>query len=274
MQNASIRILDTLATFLTTTIGTVVVVLMLSHNFLNYREQAIEAWMIYSWLVMPLTLYFLAIYIVVLLAKGALRPLSVLELPLLAIGCILILAVDYLFVQSALRNTLPTGYIRFWAFVLPNLFGFLGLLIIATRLKQPRQTNNLILWVLRVLMLLTIAFAFVVVNYSDFPGVAAPAEVRQRWADKEFENYRELVETIGSCSAVIDRVGTVRSIAPTQGKNYVVAEQDSSGHHGEFTLEVIGSKGTGITNFKVHILTSVSMIQFTSQDGTGILQCP
>lgn len=98
---------------------------MLSHNFLNYREQVIGAWLIHSWLVMPLVLYFLAIHIVVLLAKSALRPLSVLELPLLAIGCILILTVDYLFVQSALSNTLPTGYIRFWAVGLPNLFGFI-----------------------------------------------------------------------------------------------------------------------------------------------------
>ncbi|MEH2418804.1 hypothetical protein [Nostoc sp.] len=108
---------------------------------------------------------------------------------------------------------------------------------------------------------------------NSFPGITAPAKIRQEWAYKEFSNYDQVVNSIKRCQPIIKRVGYVIFVAPTKGLKYVVYKPGSSGHHGELTLEVVGGRGTGVANFGLHIFTAVSSGQFTYQNKTKELVC-
>lgn len=85
-----------------------------------------------------------------------------------------------------------------------------------------------------------------VVCINDFPGVNAPVEVRQKWAYKKFSNYSAMVYSIQESNQIIDQVGQIKFVAPTKGRNLFVVIGGSSGPTSEFTLEVVGEKGTGI----------------------------
>jgi hypothetical protein len=65
----------------------------------------------------------------------------------------------------------------------------------------------------------------------------------------------------------------VKYAAPTQGRNYVIYDSGSSGHSGEFTLEVVGSKGIGVANFSFHLGTAVSHGQLTYQGRKKEIVC-
>lgn len=119
--------------------------------------------------------------------------------------------------------------------------------------------------------LLTLSFIWL--NSSSFPGANATLFVRQKWASKEFGGYKEVVETIKTCQPIIKRVGNVKYVAPTSGRNYVIYDPGSSGHSGEFTLEIVGEKGIGIANFSFHIETAVYNGQFTNQGKTEEIVC-
>jgi hypothetical protein len=108
---------------------------------------------------------------------------------------------------------------------------------------------------------------------GSFPGVKAAAEVRQQWAYTQFSDYNEVVDSIKRCQPILERVGSVKVVAPTQGKNYIISDLGSSGHQGELTLEVVGEKGVGVANFSFHIVTSVSQVRFTNRGITENIVC-
>lgn len=114
-------------------------------------------------------------------------------------------------------------------------------------------------------LLAFLALTVIWVHNSTFPGVKAASAVREQWAGKEFDEYNSVVNTIKTCQPIIKLLGSVKYVAPTQGRNYVIDDSGSSGHSGEFTLEVVGSKGIGVANFSFHIFTAVSHGQLTYQ---------
>lgn len=85
-----------------------------------------------------------------------------------------------------------------------------------------------------------------VVCINDFPGVNASIEVRQKWAYEEFRHYPHIVHTIEKSNQITDKVGKIKLVAPTKGRNLHTVIGGSSGPSSEFTLEVIGEKGTGL----------------------------
>jgi len=241
-------------------------------QFLNYREQGIGDWF-YSWGMTALAVYFLGVYSVALLVRSSSRYDTAIEPLFSVIGCVLGFLIGcvpvYLYWNTPTFQRIP--FLWFWTLFLPILLSISGF-IIAFRIHS-RRTSNLILSASRILVPCTIALALILVNHSGFPGVTAPVELRQQWAIKEFGNYGGVVKSIQNCRPIVERVGTVQAVAPTQGKNFVISEPGSSGHSGELTLEVVGKKGTGVANFKVHIGTAVASVDFTYQNRAEHLAC-
>ena len=150
------------------------------------------------------------------------------------------------------------------------------LLVILLRKRDPRRgrnqpankRRNLLKFIAPALLIL----ALIAVNYGGFPAFAS-AEARQQWAYTEFTDYKYAVSDIQNCEPIKARVGNVTTVAPTWGKNMTVRDPGSSGHRGEFTLEVIGDKGIGIANGRFHISTSLSKVKFTDEGKTETLTC-
>ncbi|MBE9011089.1 hypothetical protein IQ250_12810 [Pseudanabaenaceae cyanobacterium LEGE 13415] len=144
---------------------------------------------------------------------------------------------------------------------------------IVLRFTQERSEINPGFAKARLVIPIIMISMLLLVNQSEFPGTWASPAIRQQWAIGEFQNYEGVVKSIQTCPAVVDRLGQVQYVAPTRGRNYVVSDPGSSGHHGEFTLEVVGTKATGVANFTFHIGTSVAYVHLTHQDKTEMLKC-
>lgn len=98
-----------------------------------------------------------------------------------------------------------------------------------------------------------------VFSYNGFPGVNAPIEMRQKWAYQRFPPYPAMVCSIKTSGEIIGKVGNIKFIAPTKGKN-IYSTSDGSMAASEFTLEVVGEKGTGIAYIETwgSIVTGIS----------------
>ncbi|MEG4531141.1 hypothetical protein [Microcoleus sp. D2_18a_D3] len=251
MKNKSVPLLDRLECFLTAAID--ITFLTSIGNYLNYREATLGEWF-YLWIMTALALYLLGLYTIALVDRQLSEQEMEIEPLFLVFGCIIGLLVGCLPTYLS-YPTLPGS---FWGLLFPFWLSILGIYI-AGKFKRSKSTSNLIVSLLRILIPSAIALTFILVNNNGFPGVAAPAEVRQQWASKEFWNYAGVVNSIKSCQPIIKRVGSVKFVAPTQGQNDVFYDPGSSGHSGEFTLEVVGEKGIGVANFDFRIGTFVSM---------------
>lgn len=273
MRNNLIVLLNALGALLTGSVGIVFAASVVSSQFLNYREQNFTDWA-YSWMMTGIAVWCLGIYTLALLVRQRSRQALELEPLFSIVGCVLglLIGCGSIYVYSVTPFLQQISFLWFWVLFLPLLLSIVGFLI-ACRFKTRRGTRNLILSASRILVPSAIALALIGVNYSGFPGVNAPAEIRQLWAYKEFGNYDGVVNSIKQCRPVVERIGAVRFVAPTRGKNFVIADPGSSGHSGELTLEVVGEKGTGVANFQFHIGTVVSYIQFTHQNKIEKLAC-
>lgn len=89
-------------------------------------------------------------------------------------------------------------------------------------------------------------------HYSGFPGENASAQARHKWGVRTFGSYDNITAQLNDCKGISDKIGDVTFVAPTVGENFYSADIDSyrSGT-GEFTLEVVGTTGTGIVQFPV-----------------------
>lgn len=127
---------------------------------------------------------------------------------------------------------------------------FLPLPIVAIRLSCEFEINkytSLTLFLKKIVTVLLInLILLLVVCINDFPGVNASIEVRQKWAYEEFRHYPHIVHTIEKSNQITDKVGKVKLVAPTKGRNIHTVIGGSSGPSSEFTLEVVGEKGTGL----------------------------
>jgi hypothetical protein len=125
-------------------------------------------------------------------------------------------------------------------------------------------------------------FFLMVVCINDFPGVNAPIEARQKWAYKELNGYTDaystIVNSIKEADQITDKVGQVKFVAPTKGRNLFFRIGAGNMVTSDLTLEVVGKKGTGIANITT-IGGGIQAISFEYQGkktkltswGSGIL---
>ncbi|MEG4392556.1 hypothetical protein [Microcoleus sp. BROC3] len=269
MKNKIVALLDVLACFLTAAID--ITFLTSIGNYLNYRQGTLGEWI--YWLIMvALALYLLGTYTIGLVTRQVSRQEMAIEPSFLVLGCIIGLLVGCLPIYLSSISTMLQKLRSFGLLLFPFLLSLLGIGL-AGRFKRSKSTSNLKFSLLTILIPCAIFLTFILANNHGFPGVAAPAEVRQQWAYKEFWNYGGVVDSIKNCQPIIKRVGSVKFVAPTQGANNVTFDPGSSGHSGEFTLEVVGDQGIGVANFDFHIGTFVSIVQFTYQKRTEEVSC-
>lgn len=111
------------------------------------------------------------------------------------------------------------------------------------RRPKPADPRLRIARVTLVGMGLFVATALVSVRPHGFPGGEAPLAERDAWATKAFgDQYGEAKAYLQGCSGLRERVGAVKAIGPVPGPNKVYFGADDSA--GDFTLEVVGEKGT------------------------------
>ncbi|HEY9694875.1 MAG TPA: hypothetical protein V6D15_21965 [Oculatellaceae cyanobacterium] len=237
--------------------------------FLNYREMNIPEWL-RLWATLSLALYLLTVYITAFVFQKIPTQESEIEPSFLALGGIIGLVVG-LPVGSLFVSFLPTLMFNS-VFPIPALASILGIRI-ACRCERIKSNFNLRVLLFRVLMPSLLALTLIWLHNSSFPGVMASAQVRQQWAYREFRGYNGVVDTIKTCQPITERVGSVKFVAPTQGRNYVISDPGSSGHSGELTLEVIGEKSAGVANSSFHHDTAVGQIRFTYQGRTEEILC-
>ncbi|MEG5059884.1 hypothetical protein QUB60_19025 [Microcoleus sp. A2-C5] len=270
MRNNRVALLDRLELLLIAAID--IIFLTSIGNYMNYREATLGEWF-YLWIMTALALYLLGLYTIAMVDRKLSEQEMETEPLFVVFGCIIGLLSGYLvtYFYSSMP-TLPHKWDGLLGVLLSFWLSILGIYV-AGKFKRSKSTSNLIVSLLRILIPSAIALTFILVNNNGFPGVTAPAEVRQQWAYKEFWNYGGVVNSIKNCQPIIQRVGSVKFVAPTQGANNVTFEPGSSGHSGEFTLEVVGDQGIGVAYSYFHIGTFVSNVRFTYQKRTEELSC-
>lgn len=279
MRNNAIALLTVLGGFLAAIAG-IAVCIFTKGAFLNYREASIPGWFgVYA--TIAFALFLLGVYITALRIRQTSRRELEIEPSFLVLGCLpgwVIGGVDgYINLFSPAPSRLDDW--QDWLFLpllnlpLSVLLSLVGLWI-ACQFELTRSSFHSIRFLLRALIPVTIALALVAIANNGFPGETASAEVRQQWANKEFSYYeQQVVNPIKTCKPIIERVGDVKFVAPTKGRNYVWSDPGSSGHYGELTLEVVGENGVGVGNSKFHIGTSVGSVQFLHQGKSEQLKC-
>ena len=264
MKNNAVPLMSTLGSFVLAGLG-----LFSPSGLVNYR-QVDSRGAVYFWIASIYILYLLGVYGVSLLLRQTYpRGLRTFEPSFLvissAIGCLLGSLLFFL-----VTNTIAVG--------LPlTLLTILPVMLLCTRLGfwvKRRKTAGRQATLLRLVVpTLLIAALFWIYN-NDFPGNFASAEARQQWAYTEFSSYSSVVQEIRSCQPLTMRLGEIRTVAPTWGRNFTISDLGSSGHQGEFTLQLVGTRGTGTANFEFHIFTSVYDVKFAQNNQTERLICP
>lgn len=133
--------------------------------------------------------------------------------------------------------------IDFWILGIILLFQIVGL-ITASRFQINKSVRHFVGKISSTLLINLILLMVVCIN--DFPGVNAPIESRQKWAYKEFTSYSFLVDSIKGTNEITDKVGQVKFVAPTKGRNLLFRIGAGNMPISDLTLEVVGEKGTGI----------------------------
>ncbi len=286
MRKNAISILAVLGGFLAIYIG---VFTPVKAYFLNYRELPNLYWL-YLESIKILALYVFGIYTTafVFLQMPSQESDIDIEPSFLVVGGIIgALAALALFTRN------PFAFVEFfvksnpWWFLLsvlelrifvtfnPWLF-LLSVLGVRIACQFPRIKSNFqpIVFLSRTFIPFLLTLTFIWLHNSSFPGLTASPVVRQQWAEKEFRGYSEIVNKIKTCPSIINRVGNVKYVAPTRGFNYVQGEEVSSGYHGQFTLEVIGDRGIGVSNFSFYTVTAFpGHSQFTYRGKTEKIAC-
>ena len=131
---------------------------------------------------------------------------------------------------------------------------------------------------LRVGVPLLLMLSLFCLTYTGFPGINATPQVREQWGLKHPSGMYGGVSTFGNCKAIVDKVGKIQFVAPTEGPNYYASDYGSNHGEGEVTLEVVGSRGTGIANYKhsgwgISLAPGSGNVSFTHKDKTESLSC-
>jgi hypothetical protein len=244
---------------------------------LNYRQMNITEWF-YLAIIIGLGLYILGISTTAIVLQKTSSFESEIEPSFLVLGGTIGLLVGSLPICLDLLTQRSYPFVSHFAILIVPISVLLSILGIRIACEFPHRKSNfhrrlLLFKSLIPFLVALLALSFIWLNSSSFPGANAALFVRQKWASKEFGGYKEVVETIKTCQPIIKRVGNVKYVAPTSGRNYVIYDPGSSGHSGEFTLEIVGEKGIGVANFSFHIETAVYNSQFTNQGKTEEIVC-
>jgi hypothetical protein len=131
-------------------------------------------------------------------------------------------------------------------FLLLSIIFILHVLVVRTAYEfETNKSSKYFIVKIATVLLVNLTF-LLVVCINDFPGVNAPVEDRQEWAYEKFENYSSIVIQIKETNQITDKVGQIKFVAPTKGRNLPIVIGGSSGPTSELTLEVVGEQGTGI----------------------------
>lgn len=143
------------------------------------------------------------------------------------------------------------------------LFSLLGIRVACTleSNKYPLLLRSLLK--ISTVIVINLILYFVLAASTTFPGVSAPIEIRQKWAYQEFDNYENVVRDVEECNWITDKVGKIKFVAPTKGRN-IHTNEAGSGDRAEFTLEVVGEKGAGVAYISQH-LRGTTDLSFESQ---------
>ena len=171
----------------------------------------------------------------------------------------------------------PTSLSVWNAWILGGIGSVVAMLIacqdksFTVRGLQPKRRIGVPLLLLLSLLYLT---------NNGFPVVNTTAQAREQWGLRHFENYDSVVSNFQNCQPIVDRVGEVQFVAPTRGRNYHSSDGGSNHGHGELTLEIVGSRETGIANYSYQGSPSVTIhgpgsnaVSFTYRIKTEQLSC-
>ncbi|BBD62788.1 hypothetical protein NIES2109_56380 (plasmid) [Nostoc sp. HK-01] len=274
MRKNVVSLVVVLGGFLTACIGLFTPV---NVYLLNYRQMNITEWF-YLAIIIGLGLYILGISTTAIVLQETSSFESEIEPSFLVLGGTIGLLVGSLPICLNLLTQRSYPFVSHCAILIVPISVLLSILGIRIACEFPHRKSNfhrrlLLFKSLIPFLVALLALSFIWLNSSSFPGANAALFVRQKWASKEFGGYKEVVETIKTCQPIIKRVGNVKYVAPTSGRNYVIYDPGSSGHSGEFTLEIVGEKGIGVANFSFHIETAVYNAQFTNQGKTEEIVC-
>ncbi len=264
MKNNAVALMSTLGGLALAGLG-----LFPSSALVNYR-QVDSRGAVHFWIASIYVLYLLGVYGVSLLLRQTNPRRSRTFEP-----SFLVLSSGLGCVVGSLLFFLITLYKPFadWQ---PRLLAILPVMLLCTRLgfwvkhrKTAGRRGTLLRLIVPALLIATLFW----VHNNDFPTNFASAEARQQWACTEFSAYSSVVQEIRSCQPLTVRLGEIKTVAPTWGRNFTTSDPGSSGHNGEFTLQLIGKKGTGTANFSFHIETNVYQVKFTQNNKTNLLIC-
>jgi hypothetical protein len=207
----------------------------------NYREiRTYEGFLLF--IIMFICFYFFGVYFTSVLFKSYSRRTEYILPVAISTGSVIIGSAIFLFLL----------FMMYLGVINTFFFGILLLLsqwVIIRAGCTVKNNQDIFLTVdirkIATVLLISLTLLLFVCN-TDFPGVNAPVEVRQKWAYEKFMHYPGIVNSIKENNHIIDKVGSIRFVAPTKGRNLHVYLGASSGPTSELTLEVVGEKGTGI----------------------------
>ena len=217
------------------------------HNF-NYRVLETSNDELLDYIIMFICFYHLGVYISAAtfgvfskreraIASSALS--SIVYCSIVLVSSLLIIVVSLLFFIFSIGSYVFYNYL---AIILLLQIGVVRLVYNA--LENTKSLKHILKKIAPVLLISLILLVIVCIN--DFPGVNAPIAVRQEWAYKKFPGYSIIVDSIERTNEITDKVGQIKFVAPTKGKNLFL--RVGAGHMplSNLTLEVVGEKGTGI----------------------------
>lgn len=239
-----------------------------SIDFFNYRDLGFLIWPL-RWGTAGLILYSLGVYVAAWLLRQVYsrRALGFEPSFLMisgAVGLVLGCLAQWFWIKSAVPLLWTT-----W--ILGGVVSVLAMLA-ACQIKHPKAASpqvkllRLGLPVLLVLLLLCL-------NYNSYPGANAPAPAREQWGIEHLSEYNYVVRNFKTCKPVVDRIGRVEFVAPTEGVNFI-ADEGGSGRHGELTLEIVGSSESAIAHFDfVLSASSLSDVELSYKNRVEKLSC-
>lgn len=245
--------------------------LVLSFPYINYRDETISDWGGLG-LYTAIVFFSLGVYATALVIQRSSRQEAEIEPTFLWLGAIAGPLVSKVISWLPPFRQPPQPLTFLLAVVFSIALSFLGIRF-ACQFKLSRFNTNAKVLLLRTLVPLVLTPTLIWLHYGSFPGALASAADRQQWAYQEFDNYKEIVESVRTCQPIVTRVGEVIFVAPTFGENYVVSEPGSSGHNGTLTLEVVGTTGVGVVTFDVHISTAFGGGLFKHKNRTEEIKC-
>ncbi len=217
------------------------------HNF-NYRVLETSEDDVFYYMIMFICFYHLGVYISAatfwVFSKRE-RPIASSALSSLIYSSIVLVSNLLILLVTSLFFIFFIGTYVFYIYLTIILILQIGgVVIVYNELENTKSLRHLLKKIATVLLISLILLLIVCRN--DFPGVTAPIAVRQEWAYKKFPGYSGIVDSIERTNEITDKVGQIKFVAPTKGRNLFLRVGAGDMPQSNLTLEVVGEKGTGV----------------------------